>query len=343
MGAILEELYTKFPNFGRLCSHELPQTHAIRLSVLVAGGWPGASAARAQEMEPRSYSPNPVGVTFVIVAFTRSTGGILTDPSLPVDDVEAEVDATALGLGHTFGLLRPLGEHRAGAATHLRALHRNAGWRGRRGLALRHRRHEGQVHDEPHRGARAAARRSSRAASRRRRSARASRFRRRPASTTRDKLINVGTNRWAFKPEIGVSHPVGKWTFEAIAGAWFFQDNDDFFGGRHREQEPLASIQGHVSYTFRPRLWLAFNATYYDGGRSTIDGVEKDDRQSNSRYGLTLSVPVAQRQSLKLNWNDGATTRVRQRLLDLGHRLAVHDPLTQLSVGAPESRGPIPA
>ena len=38
--------------------------------------------------------------------------------------------------------------------------------------------------------------------------------------------------------------------------------------------------------------------------------MEKDDRQSNSRYGLTLSVPVAQRQSLKLNWNDGATTRI---------------------------------
>ena len=51
------------------------------------------------------------------------------------------------------------------------------------------------------------------------------------------------------------------------------------------------------------------NATYYDGGRTTIDGTEKDDRQSNSRYGLTLSVPVAQRQSVKLNWNDGATTR----------------------------------
>ena len=69
-------------------------------------------------------------------------------------------------------------------------------------------------------------------------------------------------------------------------------------------------MQAHVGYTFRPRLWLAFNATYYDGGRSTIDGDLKDDRQSNSRYGLTLSVPVARTQSLKLNWNDGASTRL---------------------------------
>ena len=126
-----------------------------------------------------------------------------------------------------------------------------------------------------------------------------------------DKLINVGTNRWALKPEIGLSHPVGRWTLEAIAGAWFFQDNDDFFGGHHREQDPLASVQAHVGYTFRPRLWLAFNATYYDGGRSTIDG----DCERRSAVELALRAHAfgagrAQRQSLKLNWNDGASTRI---------------------------------
>ncbi len=122
--------------------------------------------------------------------------------------------------------------------------------------------------------------------------------------------MNVGTNRWAIKPEIGVSHPLGRWYLEAIAGAWFFEDNDDFFGGRLRKQEPLASIQGQVSYTFRPKLWLAFNATWYDGGRSSVDGVLKDDRQSNTRYGLTLSLPLGRSQSLKLHWNDGASTRI---------------------------------
>jgi hypothetical protein len=124
-----------------------------------------------------------------------------------------------------------------------------------------------------------------------------------------DKLINIGTNRWAIKPEIGVSHPVGKWSLEATAGTWLFGDNDDFFGGQRREQEPLASLQGHVGYTFRPRLWVAVNAIFYEGGRSTINGIERDDRQSNTRYGLTLSVPVAGSQSVKLNWNDGASTR----------------------------------
>jgi hypothetical protein len=49
-----------------------------------------------------------------------------------------------------------------------------------------------------------------------------------------DKLVNIGTHRWAAKTELGVTHPVGKWLLEAYAGAWWFEDNDDFFGGQRR-------------------------------------------------------------------------------------------------------------
>jgi hypothetical protein len=276
-------------------------------TLILAGAW--VPFASAQEMEPRSYSPNPVGVTFVVAGFGRSTGGILTDPSLPVDDVDAEVDAYLLGVGHTFGffgrsasigLLQPrLSGYFTGT------LDGQDAEASRSGIADTKVKFTTNLIGGP--------------------ALPFAEFVKRKPQTTlgasltvsaptgeyhADKLINVGTNRWAVKPEIGLSKPVGPWTFEVIAGAWFFEDNDNFFGGRHREQEPLASVQGHVSYTFRPQLWLAFNATYYDGGRTTLDGVKKDDRQSNSRYGLTLSVPIAQRQSVKLNWNDGATTRI---------------------------------
>ena len=275
--------------------------------LVLAGAW--APTAPAQEMEPRSYSPNPVGVTFVLAAFARSTGGVLTDPSLPVDDVDAEVDSTALGVGHTFGLfgrsasagiVQPrISGHFTGTLDGANAEASRSGI-GDTKLKL-----TANLIGAPAVGAAEFARRKPQT------TLGASLIVSAPTGEYHpDKLINVGTNRWALKPEIGLSHPVGRWTFEGIAGVWIFEDNGDFFGGRHREQEPLASVQAHVSYTFRPRLWLAFNATYYDGGRTTIDGVKKDDRQSNSRYGLTLSVPVAQRQSLKLNWNDGATTRI---------------------------------
>jgi hypothetical protein len=268
-----------------------------------------ADRAQAQEMEPRAFSPNPVGMTFVLAGAARSTGGILTDPSLPVADVNATIDAGLVGLGHTFSLFGQSAN--AGIVLPYLSGHFTGTIDGQDAEATRQ-----GIGDTKIRisvglvGAPAMT---------------PAEFAKRTPRTTLgasltlsaptgeyhpDKLVNVGTNRWAFKPELGLSHPRGPWTFEATIGAWFFEDNDDFFGGRRREQDPLASIQGHVNYTFRPKLWLAFNATYYDGGRTTVDGLRKDDRQSNSRYGLTLSLPLGASQSLKFNWNDGASTRI---------------------------------
>ena len=107
-----------------------------------------------------------------------------------------------------------------------------------------------------------------------------------------DRLINLGSNRWAFKPEIGVYQPLGPWSLELYGGAWFYTDNDNFLGGARREQEPIATLQAHVSYTFRPGLWLAADATYYAGGRTTVNGVQQDDRQENTRSDLHSPFPL---------------------------------------------------
>ena len=47
-----------------------------------------------------------------------------------------------------------------------------------------------------------------------------------------DKLVNIGTNRWSFKPEIGFSKAFGPWTVELAPGVTFYTDNGDFFGGK---------------------------------------------------------------------------------------------------------------
>ncbi len=56
--------------------------------------------ANAQELEPRAYSPSPVGVTFLVVGYAHSVGDVLFDPSLPFEGVEARLDYVALGLGY---------------------------------------------------------------------------------------------------------------------------------------------------------------------------------------------------------------------------------------------------
>jgi hypothetical protein len=105
---------------------------------------------------------------------------------------------------------------------------------------------------------------------------------------------------------------------EFYAGVWLFTANDDFFGGQVKRQDPLASFQTHVVYTIRPRLWAAFDFTYYAGGETTVDGRRQNDRQGNTRAGLTVSLPVARSQSLKLSYTNGVSTRVGSAFQTIG-------------------------
>jgi len=264
---------------------------------------------RAQEMEPRAYSPSPVGTNFVLAGYARSSGNVVVDASLPLSDVDAQLNFGTLAYGHTFGVL--------GRSANVLVVAPYV-W----GEV------SGNVNEEA-----ASITRSGPGDPRLRLSVNllggpalppAEFAVRKPATTLGasltvvpplgeyypEKLINLGANRWAFKPELGLSVPVGRWSLDAYAGVWLFGDNDEFFGGVRREQDPIGALQFHASYTFRPRLWVAFDSTWYAGGRSTVNGVEKSDRQENTRIGLTLSLPFGNRQSIKLTLSDGATTRV---------------------------------
>ena len=99
------------------------------------------------------------------------------------------------------------------------------------------------------------------------------------------KLVNIGTNRWSFKPEVGLSKAIGPWTFEGTAAATFYTDNNDFFGGKTLSQAPLYSLQGHLIYGFRSGIWASVDATYFVGGRTTVNGVLNSDLQQNWRVG----------------------------------------------------------
>ncbi len=106
-----------------------------------------------------------------------------------------------------------------------------------------------------------------------------------------------------------MSQPLGDWFADAAVGAWVYADNTDFFGGNTRSQEPLWAFQVHGGYNFRPGLWLAADATYYTGGETSLNGVAKDDALASARYGLTLSVPLADGVSVKATWSTGLITR----------------------------------
>jgi len=131
------------------------------------------------------------------------------------------------------------------------------------------------------------------------------------------KLINFGANRWAFKPELGLSRRWGHWILDAYGGAWLYTTNPEFFshnqfspGTNTQTQSPIGSFEGHLSYDFKPRLWVSLDANYWFGGTTSLNGVENfTTLQKNSRVGATAAIPLSRHQSIKLSYSNGAYIR----------------------------------
>jgi hypothetical protein len=268
-----------------------------------------AALASAQDMEPRAYSPSPVGANFLVTSYSWSTGAVVFDPTLPVTDVHADVQGFVVALGHSFNLLGKLGLVTAAMPYALADV-------------------TGKVQEaqaETHRSGLADARFKLSAnllgnnAMSPREFAAAPRHTILGTSLTvtapasqyyPTKLINLGTNRWSFRPEVGIAVPKGRWDLDAYVGAWFYTSNADFYpGGARRTQDPLLAIQGHASYTFRPRLWVAADGTWYRGGSGSVNEGEGSTTLNNSRLGLTVSFPVGKRYSAKVAYGSGLIAR----------------------------------
>jgi hypothetical protein len=275
------------------------------------------AVASAQQLEPRAYAPSPVDANIAGAPYTYQTGNVVTDPSLPVQNVDAKVNAVTPYYDRTFSFLG-----RSASAI----------------LALPYvwAKVTGDVGEE--------SRSLTRSGQGDLQLRLASNILGGPALTSKEfaqwtpgttlgasltvtmptgqydgtKLINIGTNRWAFRPELGLLHPVGKWTFELYTGVWFFTANDDYFGGHRRTQDALLELQAHVIYAFIPGLWLALDGTWYAGGQTTLDGVLDADRQQNTRIGATLAVPLGKGHLIKLAWARGATVRIGQNFTTYG-------------------------
>lgn len=252
----------------------------------------------AQDLEPRAYSNSPTGLNFVIVGYGYAEGSVLTDPSLPLENVSNNTHvgivagATTLNVFGKSAKLDMILPYVSLAA---------------KGLAF------GEPRERYVTGFADPAFRFS------------MNFIGAPALTAaefkdyrqdfilgaslrvtvpvgqynEDKLVNIGTNRWSLKPEIGFSKAFGPWTIELAPAATFYTDNGSFFGGRTREVSPLYSLQAGVSFTFMPSGWLALNTGYFKGGSTTVDGIGNDDEQEGVRFGATLALPVNRHHSVK--------------------------------------------
>jgi hypothetical protein len=278
----------------------------IRLWVAaIAVVWMPASC---QELEPRAYSVSPVGVNFAVLGLARSSGDLSFDPTLPIEEEQATLKAVAAGYGRSLGVLGRSasmaiavpyiwGPLQGRVSGEFQSIYRS-------GLGDPTARFSINLWGAP------AMNTPQFAKFRQRTTIGASIVVQAPLGQyDPNKLINIGSNRWAGKPELGISRRIGRWYLDFYGGVWIFSKNSDFRGAV-RTQNPIASGQFHLSYNIRPRMWAAFDANFYSGGRTAVNGIPSTTLQRNSRVGGTFAFPLDRHSSFKISASTGAVTTI---------------------------------
>ena len=224
-----------------------------------------AVSVRAQEIEPRAYSNIPIGVHFLIVGYGYAEGGLVTDPTLPLENANLQTHTTVFAYAHSFEVWGQSGKFDvllpyswvsgtadfAGQPQDRKVsgfgdprLRFSLNLYGAPALSLKE---FASYQQDLIIGASVQMSVPS-------------------GQYDADKLVNIGSNRWFVKPELGLSKTWGPWTLELATAATFFSENDDFLGGKTREQDPIYSVKGGLIYGFRNGIWVALNGTYFTGG-----------------------------------------------------------------------------
>jgi hypothetical protein len=268
-----------------------------------------STSAFAQELVPAAYTPAPYGVNLLTLASAYNDGDLAFDPSGPIDQASARILGSSVGYARTFniagrsaniGVIVPYvlgdleGLYLGQPASAERSGFGDMGFRGAINLY----------------GAPAMSPKEFSSYRPRTLIGTTLTFTCPTGQYDPSKLINIGTNRWSVKTEVGVVQVMGRWAIDAYGAVTLFTDNTDFWGGLTREQNPIFSTQAHVRYLIKPGLWTAVDGNFWRGGQTTINGRENDDEQSNSRVGLTVSIRLTQGQNLRIAASTGAITRI---------------------------------
>lgn len=287
----------------------MPKTSSHRSFIIVLGLLflnCAGNASLAQELTPRAYWPAPTGTKVFGAAYQRSTGDIITDPSLPIVGVDSTMDFLSLTYqdtfdwfdrttslqvnlpyvsGHTEGTVEgqfvdrdidAFADARIRLAVNIKGAPAMDGNEFRNLLANPETLVGVSLLVQPPTGA-----------------------------YQTDKILNAGTNRWSVKPALGVIWPINpSLLLEAELGVWLFGDNNDFLGGT-RKQKPILSTEYHLVKILRPGIWASLDLNYYVGGKTTVDGIGNADLQRNSRLGATLAFPFGRQHLIRTSFSTG--------------------------------------
>jgi hypothetical protein len=296
--------------FARIPPEQASMTRRLAYLLSFACALCAAGTVLAQDLSPRAYVIAPVGTNALVAGYSYLEGSLQLNGAVPITDAQANVSLGTLSLFHSFDVLGRT------ASLTVAAPYGYGDFRG-------------TVADVPRNAERSGGLDLS------------ARFSVNliggpamlPAEFARwhqdvllgvslevvapsgqydpTRLVNFGTNRWGFKPEIGYSERWGRWVLDGYAGMWFFTQNGQYYPGTNTLNEAsVGTLEAHLSYDVMPRLWVSLDANYWWGGTTAVNGVPNGlTNQKNSRVGFTASVPLTAHQSLKCSFADGAYIR----------------------------------
>jgi hypothetical protein len=267
-----------------------------------------AAPARAQTLDPRSFVNTPVGLNFVIGGYQYSWGNVAFDPSVPIENADLTNQGPIMGAARAMNFRGLSGKlnggggfvcaNGSGDVQGVRETRNVCGFSdvsvtasvnflGAPAISLSEYPHYKQ-------GFLMGASLGVTAP---------------VGQYDATRLVNIGTHRWSFRPQLGISQSMGRLTLEFLGAVTFYTRNGDFYNGHKRDQAPLYSGQLNTIYTFRSGIWGALGGTVYGGGRTTTDGKPEQEIQENWRLGATLVFPVSRRNTLKLWGSTGLYAR----------------------------------
>jgi len=262
-----------------------------------------ASPCSAEELEPRRWAHLPIDTSFFGTAYAYTEADISFDPVLKIENGKAEIHTWAAKFIRTFslfnrtariGLLQAYQDGRwSGLLDGVQEKVTRHGWSDtlvRFAINLygspplkgqEYLRYRTAVNNETIIGAGLSVQLPT-------------------GEYLEDKLINLGTNRYTFRPQLGVVYTRDKWSLEVTGMVALYTENNDFLNDKKLEQDPLYIMHCHLIYSFRPGVWAGASAGYDYGGRSTVDGDSKDDRKQNLGWALSFGFPVSRHLGAKL-------------------------------------------
>ena len=279
----------------------------VLLTLILLACW--ANTSSAQDLEPRRWSQMPTGLNFAGIGYGYIDGDIFFDPLLLIDEATFDMHAVSVAYVRSFGFFGK------SARADFTLPYRAGRWEGtvdgefvhfrRRGLGDARMRFSTLLYGGPAESPQefAKSKKSNTVIGA------AVAISMPTGKYNKDRLINLGSNRWIIRPQLGVTHVRGKWTSELTGSVFIYTDNNDFWKNTELETDPLFALQAHVIYTFRPGLWVSASTGYGWGGEATVNGDAKNNPSGNWLSALSLGLPIDRKQGVKIVLLSGRTQK----------------------------------